>query len=203
MRIQTWIWIIVIPAILIGGYYLFFVKSVISATSCSQEAQQVIQEKNLSSPRHCDVETIKIDNENAKLVTIEYGPGMDCPAGCIYESYTGIFKDDTLVDFIAAPNLFHLILDKYEESCASFDYYSDKPSFKKYITQRNGEYFWLYDFKDFVPEDNLGEYKFIESELKSRPTKCVLNGTLAVTSIRNGYANEADFSDLKVEFRNR
>ncbi len=74
----------------------------VNVSDCSTNARLVIESKQFPDNliHSCKDERVKLDmGGKINLVTIQYGEGMDCPAGCIYESYTGIVtQSQTLID---------------------------------------------------------------------------------------------------------
>lgn len=74
----------------------------VDLSKCSPLAQATIHIKNFPTNLiyRCEVEEVELDNsETVTLIKIYYGEGMDCPAGCIYENYAGIFtQNQSLVD---------------------------------------------------------------------------------------------------------
>ena len=76
--------------------------SYVDISTCSTNAQLAIQNKHLPVDliHSCKDERLELDTgEKVNLITIQYGEAMDCPAGCIYETYVGVITQDrTLVD---------------------------------------------------------------------------------------------------------
>jgi hypothetical protein len=74
----------------------------VNVSECPPNARLVIEGKGLPNNliHSCEDERVKLDTgEEVNLVRIQYGEGMDCPAGCIYDSYVGIVtQDQTLID---------------------------------------------------------------------------------------------------------
>ena len=74
----------------------------VSVSDCSTNAQLVIESKGLPNNliHSCKDECVRLDTgEEVNLVTIQYGEGMDCPSGCIYEFYVGVItQSQTLID---------------------------------------------------------------------------------------------------------
>lgn len=69
----------------------------INPDTCPQKAKFVIDQHSLSLIHSCDVEEVKYGSQKAYLVEIFYGPGMDCPSGCIYNSdFNIVFENDSI-----------------------------------------------------------------------------------------------------------
>ncbi|HEY7547376.1 MAG TPA: hypothetical protein VID27_20945, partial [Blastocatellia bacterium] len=71
-------------------------------SKCSALAQAAIRHKKLPVKQihSCEDSGVTLDNgSTAAIVRISYGPGGDCPSGCIYRRYIGLFdKDSNLFD---------------------------------------------------------------------------------------------------------
>ena len=76
-------------------------------STCPTLAQSAIQTKALpvSLIHSCDEESaITVEGESVSKITVYYGPGQSCPAGCVYTEYSGIFTNSNqqLVDLTYA-----------------------------------------------------------------------------------------------------
>lgn len=163
---------------------------------------QVVSEKSLDNVVRCNETSYVVDNKNITLVEVVYGPPKSCPTGCLYNNYVAILDSGGIHDFNPAPNLFHIILDEYDEECARFNYYDNSKFFKRHIIKINEVYYWAYEFSNFNVEKNLGEYEdYYLKKLEEDPTFCVIDGMMIVTRIEGGYAKEADFSKLEVKLQ--
>ena len=111
----------------------------------SAEAQKVVAKKDLQAVRDCQIRDIQVDGKQAKLVSITYGAGMDCPSGCIYNGYVGFLLNDKLVDFQGEPEIYPVFTETYGDWCnvQNRDVY-DNPQITKAVKSLGGQYNWHY-----------------------------------------------------------
>jgi len=76
--------------------------SYVAITACPAQARFAIQHKRLPVEfiHTCEETPLTLDTgEQVTLITIRYGEAMDCPAGCVYQTYFGVITDEqTLID---------------------------------------------------------------------------------------------------------
>jgi len=81
--------------------------SYIPISSCSQEAQFLINEKDFPTNliAGCNTTKHKVDRDTFYVVTISYGEAQDCPAGCFYDTYIAAVPKNggTFYDLSANP----------------------------------------------------------------------------------------------------
>ncbi|WP_374712578.1 hypothetical protein [Symbiobacterium terraclitae] len=67
----------------------------IDPSTCDPDSRRVIDQEQLSQINRCASERVAmVDGTPASYVVIRHGPGMDCPAGCIYEEKAAIVLPD-------------------------------------------------------------------------------------------------------------
>lgn len=119
-----------IVLVLVGAYFYFFgrpsnfqigipnrntivgdVASYVNYLTCDEYSKLAIEKFDLPKDKihSCDSNLTEVENEKFYLVEIEYGEGMDCPAGCIFE--LGMYKvsEDKLG------------IEEYSEGISDFD----------------------------------------------------------------------------------
>jgi heat shock protein HslJ len=134
----------------------------VDVSDCPPATQSVIESKGLPNNliHSCKEEPVKLDTGGeVNLVTIDYGEGMDCPAGCGYEAYVGVIsKDQTLIDLpggsIENDMWGRLPLDEWKT------WSTENWSMKSHaeLVERNGHYGWAV---------KLDDYKFTRVYLRS------------------------------------
>ena len=145
----------------------------VNVSDCSTNARLVIESKGFPDDmiHLCEDERVELDTgEEVNLVKIQYGEGMDCPAGCIYESYVGIItQDQTLIDL---PNV---NIETAMWGRPPFNqwrtWWTENHSSKSHqeVTVRNGHYGWVL---------KLEYYKFTRLYWKSYGSDAELGKTL-------------------------
>jgi hypothetical protein len=124
----------------------------IALADCSDLVQSAIQSKGLPIDliHSCKDENITLDTgEEVILISIQYGEGMDCPSGCIYEKYTGLSTDEN-----------HRLIDLPDVSIENemwgrppFNewrtWWTENHSSKSYqtVAMRNGYYGWVLELE--------------------------------------------------------
>ncbi len=79
-------------------------ETYVSPSTCGPSARFVIKKKGLNSIHRCKEETFEVAGKKVVYVEIEYGAGMDCPAGCIYEAVFSIVTDKKEFEISAKPD---------------------------------------------------------------------------------------------------
>lgn len=76
-------------------FLIFGCISRIDALFCSKYAQIAIEKNNLTQIHGCTDTQYPFSNGTiAHYVEVSHGEGQDCPAGCIYDSYSAIVTED-------------------------------------------------------------------------------------------------------------
>lgn len=88
----------------------------INTTTCSINAQLAIKLNNLTEIKICDEEKLYDWNgKEVSYVRVEYGPGMDCPSGCIFQQINGIIEDGEYYDILFDSRIFRFMEPPYKE----------------------------------------------------------------------------------------
>jgi hypothetical protein len=66
---------------------------------CSTASNYVISQKKLDKVQQCVEKRYTVDKKDIYFVDITYGEPQDCPAGCIYQGYTGLVEGNKITDF--------------------------------------------------------------------------------------------------------
>ncbi len=76
--------------------------SYVAITTCPVQARFAIQRKRLPPEfiHTCEETLLTLDTgEQVTLIKVRYGEAMDCPAGCIYQTYFGLITEEqALID---------------------------------------------------------------------------------------------------------
>jgi hypothetical protein len=170
---------------------------------CPKEARQVINQFGITEVKECKVFDSRLNDENAKLVYLVNGPGMDCIAGCFYfPSYT-IVQEGKIYEMPAEPDLFNTLKNNFGDWCAFENRNINWANLKKFAVQNRSELFWAYDFNNFSTEiywkDRLKNDEF-EATIEN-PNNCILNGIL-ITKNNNQIKTEVDISKMSYKLEN-
>jgi hypothetical protein len=92
-------------------------EKIIRPQECPDKARFVIEQKGFADIRSCRQQEQAIDGKTAWFVEIYYGPGMDCPAGCIYAKFLGIVDGTEIHELGLAPRI--NFNDFIQEVCGS------------------------------------------------------------------------------------
>jgi heat shock protein HslJ len=125
----------------------------VNVSECPPGARVAIENKRLPENliHSCQETPGKLDTgEMISLVSIQYGEGMDCPAGCIYDSYIGVLiSSRTLVDLpsvsMETAMWGHPPLNQWRTW--SIQDYALKS--RQEVAQRAGYYGWVLKLDDF------------------------------------------------------
>lgn len=93
--------------------------SYIDVSSCTDFAQYVIRERKLPSRliHLCESKQEDLDGEKFHIVQIEYGTAQDCPAGCFYDHFLGVVKDDqSFIVELPGPHASYIVSLLYSQS---------------------------------------------------------------------------------------
>ena len=145
----------------------------VNVSDCPTGAQLVIENKGFPTNliHLCKDERVSLDTgREVSLVTIHYGEGMDCPAGCVYETYVGIItQDQSLIDL---PDL-SIETDMWGRSpfneWRTWSTENHSTASHQEVAARDGHYGWVL---------KLDYYKFTLVYLKSYGNDAKLGKTL-------------------------
>ncbi len=167
---------------------------------CSSYAQLLIQEMNLTKVNTCVDEEYLFNGIKAHKIGISYGPGMDCPSGCIYDYYTAVVTKDKKIYEIEeiTPVEINSQLSKICVNQNNLDCYYDP------IVQYDGDdrkFSFEENFKISTMLDEKGIYWLINfSDIKGHSGDCRkvcdVNGKMKVRR------DDQKYGAIKVEFSN-
>jgi len=162
----------------------------IKTVSCTGSARAAIEAKNLQDIHFCNVENFDIEGEEFDYMSISYGPGMDCPAGCIYAHYEGLVDSEGKVyDFYALPNPFYALVSKYGTVCASFDYgKNDLPHYQRRIIRDGKTFHWQLVFQNLDAKQTRKDSGYYADY------QCIINGKLDFLSSSSNYFDDSQLT---------
>lgn len=146
-------------------------ESYISPETCGPSARFVIKKNKLNLVHRCKEEAFSVNGKKVKYVEIEYGEGMDCPAGCIYKVISSIVKNNREFKVVVKPTRLNNLGIGEQFRC-----WIDSGIIKKRVTliyQKN-EYKWKVSYN----ENNTDEFG----------NQCTVNGYALVGS-KNDHSN--------------
>ncbi len=168
-------------------------KSQSKNRDCDDYAKIISKQKDIKEIKNCNLRQYTVDNETINLVAIDYGEGMDCESGCIYQKYTGLIdSENNIYDFTWNPPL-ELINDfagKYGRLCTFTPWKNTNPASaqKIEIIKDNQNYFWKVTYNNYVRTRTK-----LFGELFYGETGCVFNGTIVSNH------NNINTSNLEIE----
>ncbi len=166
--------VIILISGIISTLVLLYKFNIISACT------YVIKTKNLPEVVSCQEETYQIDERKINFVSITYGAPQDCPAGCIYQHFSGVIDGWKIFEL---PELREDYLDlaikqKISSTCRI------KQPHQISVYKQNTEYKWKIMFTSFDSKT------------------CILKGHLLARQDRNSYDFSLASQDRYYDFSN-
>ena len=151
-------------------------KSQLQNRNCDDYAKIISKQKGINDIKNCNLKQYTVNSQIINLVTIDYGEGMDCASGCIYQKYTGLIDSkNNIYDFTWNPpfELIDNFARKYGRLCTFAPWRNTNPpgAQKVEIIKDNQDYYWKVTYNNYVRTrtELFGELFYGE-------TGCVFNG---------------------------
>lgn len=210
-------WFLALFATIFIGLFgsLIFFKDVIKKNTGA--CKIAIEQKHLKKVRSCEEEVYPLEGGGeVSMVTILYGEGSSCPAGCIYQQYLGVVDGGYVYDFFTNRSEPDTMLSSFGSYCRDTDW-ERAPGAKSVSIAKSGglqKYVWKYSYENYHPVPRaILDTEFVNGvyggevivncppaecpHLKEVMPECVLNGSLYVFSDQIG---GVDASSLEWRF---